>query len=138
MPKIDTGCTISESVEPRVRTAAADEGMLSSGRSHENRRGWESVIDRQLIEWGRGLDGLECDDIRPPSAVSIRAAIDIARFMRDEAESAPVRVVPNGEGGIVFEWAEGREFETVEIDEEGLVEICRFVDSRLVFRRLLN
>ena len=142
MTKLDTGWTISEPVRPRIETAAAGEGMLTSRQlyeerrawEYENRRAWEHVIDRQLIEWGKDPGRLECDDLRAPTAASIQTACEIAGFMRDEAEPPPLRVIPDGEGGIVFERAEGRAFVTVEIDEDGSVEICRFVDSRLQFR----
>ncbi|NQT41347.1 MAG: hypothetical protein HQ581_27915 [Planctomycetes bacterium] len=136
MTRLDanTRRTISESVTKPVATGAADESALSSGELQENRIGWKRVIDDQLIEWGMDPDQLEDEGIEAPSRKIISRAWDLARRMRDGGAPPPLRVVPNGDGGITFEWKDGPVFETIELEDDGSIEIIKFVDSEVVSR----
>lgn len=138
MTRIDSHWTITEPVRSPVETGAAGEAILSSGELQENRMGWENVIDRQLIQWAMDLSQPEEDGVEVPSRSIIGIGCGVAQSMRDAGMPPPLRVVPNGDGGIVFEHREGSLFETIEIDADGSVEIAVFLDSRLVSRRRLN
>jgi len=138
MTKLDSHRTLSEPVRSPVETGAAGEPILSSGELQENRIDWENVIDRQLVEWVRDAGRLEDESIEMPCRSVIAMACRVAQSMRDAGMPAPLRVVPSGDGGIVFEHREGSLFETIEIDSDGSVEIAVFLDSRLVSRRRLN
>ena len=96
--------------------------------------GWENVIDCQLTKWANDPCQLENDGIEAPSQEIISLACRVALMMRDEGMPPPLRVVPNGDGGITFEREAGLLFETIEIEEDGSVERITFVDSKLASR----
>ncbi len=121
----------------RVTTGTAkNESLWAMEReAGENRRAWSNIIDRKLIEWGRDPTRLEDEDVVPPSFEAIKAASDSAMALRDKSIEAPKRVVPNGDGGIVFERWEGSVSETIEVFEDGSIEYCRYRDTRLTHRQ---
>lgn len=131
----DTTETISGPVSNNIETRAADEQILSSSELPKNREGWDKLIDHRLIEWGSNPSQLEDDGIEVPSRESIKIACQLAYVMRNNESPFPTRIVPNGEGGIVFERMKGQTFITIEIDENGSLEITEFIDSRLVCRQ---
>ena len=111
-----------------------DETVLLSEK-FQNRVGWQKVIDDQLIEWGKDPSQFEDDGIEVPSGESIRRAYDVARRMHDAGVPPPLRVVPDGDGGITFERQDGPVFQTIEIADDGSVEGIVFENSRLVSRQ---
>ena len=129
---------MSEPVRSRVETGAADDRILIDREHDGNRTAWQDLIDGKLIEWGRNPDALEDDGIRPPSATIIKLACQVATILRDEEWPPPLRVIPNGDGGIVFERREGQLFVTIEIDEDGSIEYAAFVNCRLVSQHRLQ
>lgn len=93
---------------------------------------WDGLIDSKLIEWGRDPSRLEDDDFVAPSKAIIYVAINVAEAFRDLGKAPPLRVVPNGEGGIAFEREAGSVFESLEIHADGSVTVDLFRDFRLV------
>lgn len=137
MTRLDSSRTLSGSITSEIETCAAGEQMLSSSELQEDRLGWKDAIDRKLIEWARDPSQLEDDGIEAPSREIISLACQFAIFMRDDAQPAPLRVVPDGDGGITFERKEGSLFEKIEIEQDGTIEHLRFINCRLVSRRRL-
>ena len=135
----ESSYTMSEKSEPVVNTGATDEKLFASleKQRRADEVAWDSIVNNQLIEWGRNPHVLEHDDVSPPSGQTISLACQVAVTMRDDGEPAPTRVVPNGNGGIVFERNVGPAFLTIEIDEDGSVEYAAFVNSKLVSRQRL-
>ena len=115
-------------------TAAADEGLASRTPNREYRFGWETIIDQYLVEWGRDPSVLMDEDFVPPSIAIIHKACQVARGLRDDGAPPPLRVVPDGEGGISFERRAGSCFQSLNILEDGSIEILTFEDSKLVCR----
>ena len=113
--------------------AADDESLATSARQRdENRQGWQDIIDSKLIEWGRDPGQLEDEDVTPPSRAIIDRASDLAMLLRERNWHPPNRVVPSGDGGIIFERWDGPIFEQIEISDDGAVLVASFEDSRLV------
>ena len=135
MTRLDTSVTISEPIRSPIETGAADESVLSSGELHQNRMGWQKVIDDRLIEWGKDPSRLEDDGIEAPSRPIIVLACRVARVMRDAGKPPPLRVVPDGDGGIAFEWKDGPASHAIEIEEDGSIEMITFENYRLVSRQ---
>ena len=135
MTRIDMGKTISEFVGSAIETGAGGESVLSSAELNQNQMAWDKVIDEQLIEWARDPGQLEDDGIEPPSRPIISLACELVRTMRDNGCPRPLRVVPNGDGGITFERKDGSLFQAIEIQEDGTIEFTVFENSRLVFRQ---
>lgn len=141
MTVADSEITLSDAIESPERTGAADdEGLASADRDRDRQRErWQQMIDRYLVEWGRDPNQLEDEDegVVPPSKAIINRASQIAMNLRDAGWPGPLRVVPDGDGGISFERRTGAYFESLDILEDGSVELATFKDCRLQFRRRL-
>lgn len=127
--------SLSEPIWNPIDTAAVDDSALTSVELHQNRMEWDNVIDDQLTWWGINPSQLEDDGIDAPSREIIGLACRVAYAMRDGDTPPPLRVVPDGDGGIVFERKDGPTFQTIEIAKDGSIEMFTFENSRLVSRQ---
>ena len=129
-----------------VRTGAANEELLAvtAKRREEHRLRWQDIIDKKLIEWGRNPEELADDDLVPPSHAAVDSAVRKAQEWRDAREydngfvPSPQWVVPNGDGGIVFEWREESTSAVVEVFDDGSAECAIFEDNKLVSRTSID
>lgn len=129
-----------------VRTGAANEELLAvtAKRREEHRRRWQEIIDSKLIEWGRDPGQVADDDLVLPSHAAVDLAVQKAQVWRDARESddefvpSPQWVVPNGDGGIVFEWREESTAAVIEILDDGSVDCAIFEDGKLVSRASID
>ncbi len=96
-------------------------------------KGWHPIIGK-LIEWGRDPRQLDDEDVTSPSVASLNQAYLLAICGGLSNISFPQRAVSNDDGGIVFEYWDGPNFETIEIFEDGSVELCCFYDGKLFGR----
>jgi hypothetical protein len=106
-------------------------------RQRAARESWQDAIDRKLIEWGRTPSPLEDIGVDPPTKETIQRAIRLAEVFRDEGLPGPESVVPDPNGGIVFERREGDVAEVCHLWDDGTTEYQRFEGTRLVERRTL-
>jgi hypothetical protein len=139
MTRLSTNLTLSESITQKFEKSAADDETLSNSKLEKNRSeleknriAWQEIIDRKLIDWGRSPGVIDEDGIVSPSIISVTEAIELVT--NNYKCPAPMRVVCNADGGIVFEWRDGQLFETIEIYEDGSKEYCLFDNSRLQHR----
>lgn len=130
-----TVTTLSDHAESLVGTKTIGDEALAGNpdEASRNRDAWQRTIDHYLVEWGRDPSQLEDDDFVPPSLKTIGLAIKTAELLRNAVPPAPapLRVVPNGEGGIVFERRAGDIFQSLEIQEDGSIQLDTFRDCRL-------
>ena len=135
MTTLDISFTgLADEVFESVRTrAASDQELVSESRIRDATAGWGSVID-QLLDWLKNPQELADDDFLPPSRDLIKMVCAIAAASGDAQLSPPLRVVPDGDGGISLEWRWGLRFETISFDEDGSVEWLQFEDCKLVRR----
>lgn len=133
MKMLESDATISKKIIGSISTGVAESPTLTTGGDYrsKNREAWQAVLDYTLVEWGRNPSQLAEDGLIPPSANALAVACQVAQFLRDHDQDAPLRVVPNGDGGIVFERSQGEIFETIEIQEDGSAECTVFINSRL-------
>lgn len=125
-----------------VRAGIANEELLAvtAKRREEHRRRWQEIIDKKLVEWGRDPEELADDDLVPPSHAAVDSAVQKAQVWRDARESdddfvpSPQWVVPNGDGGIVFEWREESTAAVIEIFDDGSADYAIFEDNKLISR----
>ena len=135
---IETPAILSGQPRREVQTRALDDAELASSRSREAQRAaWDDVINHHLIEWGRDPGALAEDDFVPPSVETITLAFKVAKELRDRGYDPPVRVLPDGNGGISFEHGDATYFETLNVYEDGTVELLVFQDCQLLERHLL-
>ena len=132
MSAIEANRTLIEDPRRTVRTRAATEAELAIAENREGvRRDWDDIIDRKLVEWGRDPKALEEDELLPPTFESVQTAIQIATVLRDMDATPPMRIVPDGDGGIVLERWSGNRTESFEIDARGRIEWVVWVDRRV-------
>ena len=122
-----------------VHTNVTDDAALANSESHssDDYASWDGAIDR-LIRWWRDPGVLEDDDFVVPSRATLHAAIQIAKLLQQSQEPPPLRVVPDGEGGISFERRDGQVFESLNVLEDGTVELLLFRNCRLCSRTRLT
>lgn len=128
---------IERGVDLEIRTTVTPDDALGNERlrsPEEWKDGWDRIIDQHLVEWGRDPSGFDSDEIVPPSREIIHAACHVAMRLRDENWAAPLRVVPDGDGGIAFEHEDGASFQTLHLQADGSVELLTFRDCKIVGR----
>lgn len=130
---------ISPMVRDAVSTGAVAEARITGdfGQQKEAFQRWQTLIDDQLIEWGRDPSQLADEETQPPSRDTILRAILVARGLSRADCPAPTRIVADAHGGIVFERYEGKLFESIRLSADGSAEYCTFVNARLVDREFL-
>ncbi|MBN1345416.1 MAG: hypothetical protein JXQ73_22170 [Phycisphaerae bacterium] len=129
--------TLSEGEGPKLRlsSGAADETSLAEIKNVEAYRDeWQQLIDTKLVEWGRNPRQLEEDDLVAPSVDSVEVACQVAMYFRDDGAPSPDWVVPNGDGGIVFERSLGTLTKTLEVLQDGSIESIDYRDSKIIRR----
>jgi hypothetical protein len=99
------------------------------------RAAWQSLIDYRLIELGCHSEQIDDEGVSPPSRAIVQIAIQLAERFRDAGFLPPSSVVPDANGGIVFERREENTTEVFHIWDDGEIEYQRFEGSRLVERR---
>jgi hypothetical protein len=125
-------CTLSGSVtEPE--THAQGEHLLVRYASKENATAWDKLTD-SLIAWGLRSAEDDDDGLEWPSRSLLASAYRLACKMRNTNVPAPSNTVPNGEGGIAFEWRAGPFFTKIEVGKDGSLEFLSFNHGKLVCR----
>lgn len=138
MPTTDLEMSLTRALPAAVQTNAdaSSHAFFESEREPGYQRLWDRLIDRTLIEWGSHPEKLSDDDVDPPSAEIIRLAIDWATRCKEVGFPPPDRVVPDANGGIVFQRSENDLSEVFHIWDDRTVEYRRFQGTRLVDRIL--
>lgn len=103
-----------------------------------NAEGWRRTINEPLIDWGRDPSQLEDDGIDPPTTAIVTLASRFAMFLRNEGLPAPDRVIPSGDGGIVFKRSVGEYLETIEIGADASIQIIVFHGSKIDTRQTIQ
>ena len=122
-----------------VRTGADTESPMSRDDTGDDNvvERWRALIDHKLIEWGSNPSLLEDEGIDLPSGEIIQLAIRLAEGLRNQGLPVPDSVVPDPNGGIVFERRENGDSEAWHVWDDGAIEYQCFQGSRLVERRIL-
>ena len=95
------------------------------------------MSDHTLIAWGSAPGQLDDIGVTPPTGDTISLAIGLATESQDEGLPPPDSVVPDANGGIVFERLGKDVTEVFHVWDDGSVDYCMFVGARLVERRNL-
>jgi hypothetical protein len=125
--------------QPIAETSAVSDDALASParKRREDRSGWEP-IDEKLRAWGRDPDQFDAGEIVPPSRPIIYAARRVADKLCELGSPAPLRVVPDGDGGIAFEFRHRDDSETVHIHYDNSVEWIQFHKCQIFYRQQLR
>jgi hypothetical protein len=116
-----------------VRWKESDQQVTGLARA----AAWNAIADSQLIAWGRDPGQLEEDGIQAPAEQTIARATELASRLRVQGVPAPTRIVPTGDGGIAFQFEDDSRFTSIEIGDDGVVELYQFEESRLILRQVV-
>ena len=131
-----TAWTLDAPHGPAAQTGAVPTATPAEEIGSGHRAAWNRVVDEQLIPWGNGRADVD-PDLLPPSPSSIRSAAVLAHRFRDAGERPPTAVLPNGDGGVLFEYRTGRLASVqLEVLHDGDVERTEYDDAGLVGRHL--
>ena len=112
-----------------------------SNPTNEARIAWQRLIDEKLIEWGRHPERFEDEDgYKAPGADILAQATKLVAYCRDHGVLPPLRMAPDGEGGIIFDW---KNHDTplhvvAHIHPDGAMEMLEFLDCNLVARKRIG
>ena len=136
MQALNADATTTGSINSVSKTCAAPaEALASPGFLEIDTEGWRTVIIEPLSDWARDPMQLEDEGVDAPSQELISFALDVAMFLRDQGWRAPHRVVPSGDGGIVFKRQVGDFLEEIEFGATGTIEMFCFEKSKIIYRR---
>ena len=97
----------------------------------ERRRAWDAVAERYLTPWAAGQVEVD-DDLMPPTVASLRTAERLVQVLRDSGKLPPTDVLPNGDGGVLFENRDGRASVQLEVLRDGSAEVSHFGETGFV------
>lgn len=98
------------------------------------RQAWQQLIDRLSFDWGLNPQQFDDDGVEPPSHETIVRAIRVAQQQEKLGHPPPDSVVPDANGGIVFERREQCVTEILHIWSDGGAEYQQFQGTRLIER----
>ena len=137
MKLLDTPMLLSEEFDYLVH-GIVRETLIRPPATPTHEAAWRKLID-ELASWGeRGADMLEDEGVEPPQPSIVHAATELASIMRDRDMEPPGRLMPNGDGGIVFRWRVGECAWTVEFESDGSIESCLVRRGKLIRRHSLH
>lgn len=123
-----------------MHTSAVDERAIAKNEMDKaaERARWQTIIDEKLIEWG--ADPIQSDDdgTCPPSREAISCAVALAVAFRDKGFLAPTKVVPTGDGGIVFERRPNNLYERIEVQSDREIIHSVYKDCVLLSRETIS
>jgi len=95
---------------------------------------WRDEHDHTLmVNWSRDLNQFVNDGVEPLTGAAIDTAIKLARQLR-KVDSPKFTMVPDVNGGIVFEYKiEGLTY-VFDVDENGGINACTFRGTELIHK----
>jgi len=130
MQLLDIPAATPEKVERLLRPVIKSAAGTAAERSADE---WDR-FEAQLVRWEQDPGALEDDGLEPPNEETIPLIREVARALRELAVEPPLRLVPNGEAGAVFEWRTAPFLWSVEVERDGSLELSVFRAGRLVTR----
>ncbi len=96
---------------------------------------WEQIIET-LEEWKWNPDGIAEDDLTPPTEEALDRATRLAVRRDTFLGAPPIRIVPDGDGGVSIELAcrPKKRTETIEIDSDGVAVFVAVNGCKVVTR----
>lgn len=88
----------------------------------------QAVLQRWIGEVGTWDE----DGLVPPSKQTIQFAMKLIGRLRGMEFECPTRVVPDGEGGLVFERRNSTSFKAIRVRSDDIIEFYNFQDSQLI------
>lgn len=138
MATLNMDATITGEVIGAARTGAGTDQVLASPElaKAQSVKRWNELVINPLIDWGRDPSILEDEGLDAPSFEIVNIAHRLAIGMRDSDFAPPDRVIPNGDGGIVFKQKNDNTLISIEICKDRTTEVTIFRNGNLIFRHM--
>jgi hypothetical protein len=123
-------------VTPRLKEfvgtkADTESSMTQANIEAKKREKWRLIINNTLSIWCADPQSISDDGIEPLQPAAIAAAIEIAKNLGRQGWDAPISVVPDPNGGIVFNFKRDSGSEAIHIWDDGTFEHNIFDGSSL-------
>jgi hypothetical protein len=136
MPVLEVPQTLPERIEYLLHPVV-DFETAHAPLSETHAVAWQERLD-QLSAWSRDPEQLSDEAIEAPSRHMLGLAMDVAAVLRDRNIEAPDRMIPNGDGGIVFRWRSCDFTWSLELEADGSMETSLMEENKLVCRHTLH
>jgi hypothetical protein len=128
--------TLTGPAESPVRTGAlGDEGLVATKPIEVAfREAWRQMLEKvSMMRFVRYPD-LEAEGLQPPTKTAIVRSLAVIQALANLGTlPPPMRVLPSGEGGIVFErWDDKENVERIEILSTGEAELSLFSGAKRI------
>ena len=127
-------------LQSKVDTGAVSDARMAPNdnrRSGDARPTWERIFDL-ILDWSRSPGYIDADGLTSPSHAALVSAAKIVTRMKRANYSPPMRIVGDGDGGVVLESEGVAVTAAYRIDAEGAAEYLSFEDCRLKHRESMN
>lgn len=128
--------TLSEKIDRLLQPILASGPVNGSAGEHQH-NGWQTVVE-QLRRWTHDPRQLDDEGVEAPTSEVLAMAAAVAEVLRDAGVEPPDKLVPNGDGGIVFRWRSGQRAWSIELDSDGSLESYLLQQGKLVWRHSLH
>lgn len=131
---VETLSQVSEIRSPYI----TEIDFLGESQPEVNRKtkSWQELTSEFITEVRMGLTGLE--DVTSPTPTVLEGAMKIAAILDHQEIPPPLKILPNGEGGLVFERIDkagkDEDYEVLEIFDDLNAELRIFRNCKLVAR----
>lgn len=130
MQLLDTPTAIADKVRELLRPIIRPSPSASPDHFEPQ---WDGV-ESQLDQWEQHPAELEDDGLEPPNQEAFPLIRDVCLALREMCVDPPMRLVPNCEGGAVLEWRTPPVLWSIEVEQDGTLELSVFRTGRLVTR----
>jgi hypothetical protein len=130
MQLLDSPTAIPDKVERLLRSII----KATPGESVDQFADEWNRYESQLVQWEQHPDQFEDEGLEPPNRETVPLIRDVCRALRSLRVEPPLRLVPNCEGGAVFEWRTAPFLWCLEVERDGTLELSVFRTGRLVTR----
>jgi len=122
-----------------ARAEVTNEFLYQSAarRSLEQHLAWNSTF-KTLRDWALSPIQPPDEEFTPPSSDVIGRASWVAERLRDQSWTAPSFTVPDGDGGLAFEWRLGSTTYSLGVERSGPVQLLCYDEGRLRDQRDLT
>jgi hypothetical protein len=137
MATVEAELTLTGPAETPVQTGTlTDDGLMVAKPLHVGyKEAWRQTLEKVSMMRFIRFPDLEDEGLKPPVSRAIAKATAIINSMLAGTYPPPTRVIPDGEGGIVFErWDKKGDGQRIVVSAVGIAELSTFEGSRLVSR----
>ena len=139
MKLLDAPGAVTDTVHRLLQSVVADANWLEhSSIDSIGEQRWQKLINERLDAWSRNPEEVADEGVESPIPQILPLVKEVATALKDFGVDPPLRMVPNCEGGVQFEWRDPPFFWTIEVEATGLLTLAVFRDGHFVTRHQIS